>query len=81
MLFNPVRRVVNGQEDGQAGPGKIPDLQTTAEERARIAALITEVRKGRGEFLSATELAAVMPFETQRVAGVPLRQRHALYAE
>ncbi|BAV34120.1 hypothetical protein SCL_1822 [Sulfuricaulis limicola] len=81
MSFNPVRRDVNRQENGPAEPGKLPDFQTSPEERASIAALITEVRKGRGEFLSATELAAVMPFETQRVAGVPLRQRHALYAE
>jgi hypothetical protein len=32
-----------------------------------VAALIVEARKGQGEFLSAAELAAVMPFETQRV--------------
>ncbi len=75
MRFNPVRRDVNGQEDGQTGPGKLPDFQTGPEERARIAALIAEARKGRGEFLSATELAAVMPFETKRAPGVPLRQR------
>jgi len=44
-------------------------LQSLAvtEERARIAALIAEARKGEGEFLSAAELAAAMPFETQRV--------------
>lgn len=70
VLFNPTRRDVSEREDEQTEHGKIPKLQISPEERARIAALIAEVRKGQGEFLSPAELAAVMPFETQRVAGV-----------
>jgi hypothetical protein len=81
VLFNPVRRNVNGQEDGQTEPGKFPELQTSPEERARITALIAEVRKGQGEFLSKAELAAVMPFETTRTPQVMLRPRNALYSE
>lgn len=68
-LFNPLRRDVNEHEGEQTGPGTIPKLPISREERERIAALIAGVRKGRGEFLSAAQLAAVMPFETQRVAG------------
>ncbi|MDO8704267.1 MAG: GNAT family N-acetyltransferase [Sulfuricaulis sp.] len=68
VLFNPVRRDVSEREDEQTEPGNIPELQTSPEERARIAALIAEVRKGQGEFLSKAELAAVMPFETQSPA-------------
>ena len=66
VLFNPLRRDAGEREDEQTEPGKIPKLQLGQEERKRISALIAEVRKGRGEFLSAAELAAVMPFETQR---------------
>jgi Acetyltransferase (GNAT) domain len=60
MQFNPLRR----------GVGELPSLPMSSAERERIAALILEIRKGRGEFLSAGGLAAVMPFETQQVAGV-----------
>lgn len=70
VIFNPLRRDVSEREDEQTKPGTVPKLQVSREERARIAALIAEVRKGQGEFLSAAELAAVMPFETQRVPGV-----------
>ncbi|MHB8535631.1 MAG: GNAT family N-acetyltransferase [Sulfuricaulis sp.] len=74
VLFNPVRRDVSEREDEQAEPGETPKLQLNPEERARIAALIAEVRKGQGEFLSKTELAAVMPFETQRVSEVKCKR-------
>jgi hypothetical protein len=69
VLFNPLRRDVSEREGERTELGGIPRLQVSREERGRIAALIAEVRKGRGEFLSAAELAAAMPFETQRVAG------------
>ena len=81
VLFNSLRRDVGERESEQAERGKIPRLPISHEERERIAALIAEVRKGQGEFLSAAELAAVMPFETQRVPKVKLRHRNALYAE
>ena len=81
VLFNSLRRDVGERESEQAERGKIPRLPISHEERERIAALIAEVRKGQGEFLSAAELAAVMPFETQRVPEGKLRHRNALYAE
>ena len=81
VLFNSLRRDVGERESEQAERGKIPRLPISHEERERIAALIAEARKGQGEFLSAAELAAVMPFETQRVPEVKLRHRNALYAE
>jgi len=81
VLFNSLRRDVGERESEQAERGKIPRLPISHEERERIAALIAEVRKGQGEFLSAAELAALMPFETQRVPEVKLRHRNALYAK
>ena len=81
VLFNSLRRDVGERESEQAERGKIPRLPISHEERERIAALIAEARKGQGEFLSAAELAAVMPFETQRVPEGKLRHRNALYAE
>ena len=81
VLFNSLRRDVGERESEQAERGKIPRLPISHEERERIAALIAEVRKGQGEFLSAAELAAVMPFETQRVPEGKLRHRNALYAK
>ncbi|MCR4348078.1 MAG: GNAT family N-acetyltransferase [Sulfuricaulis sp.] len=74
VRFNPIRRNVNGHEDGQTEPDMIPELQISPEERARIAALIAEARKGRGEFLSKAELAAVMPFETQRIPKIKMKR-------
>ena len=65
-LFNFTRRDVCERKGGHAEPGEIPRLRISREERERIAALIAEVRKGDGEFLSAVELAAAMPFPTQR---------------
>lgn len=70
VLFNPARRDVSEREDEQMELNNIPKLEISPVERERIAALIAEVRKGQGEFLSTAELAAVMPFETQRVPGV-----------
>jgi len=81
VLYNSLRRDVGERESEQAERGKIPRLPISHEERERIAALIAEVRKGQGEFLSAAELAALMPFETQRVPEVKLRHRNALYAK
>ncbi len=68
VLFNPLRRDTSEREGEQTELDKIPKPPISHEERERIAALIAEVRKGQVEFLSATELAAVMPFETQRAA-------------
>lgn len=66
LFFNPTRRSVSEPAGEPMEPGQIPALQMSPVERERIDALITEVRKGQGEFLSAAELAAAMPFETKR---------------
>jgi hypothetical protein len=66
LLFNPMRRGA-GERDGQQHPcGATPLCRRDSEQRTRTAALVAEVRKGAGEFLSAKEFAMVMPFETQR---------------
>ena len=69
LLFNPMRRDVGDNED--VAPGKTPRLQLGGDDPIRIAALIAQIRKGAGEFLSAKELAMVMPFETRRA--IPTR--------
>lgn len=50
------------------------------QERERYATLIAQVRGGRGEFLSASALAAAMPFETQRRDNVH-PPRHASHGD
>lgn len=49
-----------------AAPDAPPGPVSGPEERARYAGLIAQARRGQGEFLSAAQLAAVLPFETQR---------------
>ncbi|MBI3544990.1 MAG: GNAT family N-acetyltransferase [Gammaproteobacteria bacterium] len=63
VLFNPTRRDVSGEEATEVD-NKI-QLEVSAEERRRIAELIHLVRQGEGEFLSAAELIAAMPFDKQ----------------
>jgi hypothetical protein len=61
-LFNAVRRTLIG---GKTGPGETREAaisQPGRDERARIAMLVAVARRGRCEFLSATDLAAAMPF-------------------
>jgi hypothetical protein len=67
-LFNAVRREIDDrtEPDGAAaawlpGPG----------ERARYASVIAHARRGSGEFLSATQLAAVLPFAAHRAEPAP----------
>ena len=76
-LFNPMRRDVSEGESEQMEPGNTPELRTSPGERKSYAALIAEVRRGQGEFLSAAELAAAMPFDTQRLP-TPERREDAL---
>lgn len=64
VLYNPLRRDVVENDDEPAHEAELPPL--SAEEHAHLAALIRKVRQGRGEFLSPSELAALMPFDTQR---------------
>jgi CelD/BcsL family acetyltransferase involved in cellulose biosynthesis len=64
VLFNPVSR---DAIELQATPGAAPRPEMTVSEKKRVAALVTQVRRGQGEFLSAAALASVMPFETHRI--------------
>lgn len=66
MFFNPTRRQVVENGDNELLNQTAPRLSLPPDERARLAALIDNVRQGRGEFLSSAQLAALMPFETQR---------------
>jgi len=60
--FNPARRGIARPAPGGAAP--LPDAQR--QERERCAGLVARVRSGHAEFLSASQLAAVLPFETRR---------------
>ena len=65
VRFNPARREVEAREsDPLHRPPRAP------EEQSRVAALIAQARAGQGEFLSGDELAAVMPIDLRRGAGV-----------
>jgi hypothetical protein len=63
VRFNRVRRALSRPEPAQ--PGALPKapLPLSADERARVDALLAQIRAGQGEFLSGAALAAVMPFE------------------
>ena len=71
VLFNPTRREVI-ENNEEAGHDALHQPQLSPQEYARIAALISQVRQGRGEFLSPAQLAALMPFETQRPTPQPV---------
>ena len=65
--FNPVRRALVSNRDSaaqhaEAGGG----LHLGALDQERTDAMVAAVRRGRGEFLSAVELAAVLPISLQR---------------
>ena len=68
VLFNPTRRdaVENNDEPAHDDTTFLP--QSPAQECPDMKALIVKVRQGEGEFLCPTELAALMPFPTQRAA-------------
>lgn len=59
LLFNPARRDADAARTDTPAP-------PTAGERLRYAGLIAQARRAPGEFLSAEQLAAAMPFETRR---------------
>ena len=65
VLFNPMHREVLEHDRELTGDTASKGLLST-EEREHIAALIVKARSGTGEFINAAELAALMPFETQR---------------
>lgn len=68
-LFNPARLELEKTEPANT---HVSLVQLAApQERERYATLIAQVRLGRGEFLSASDLAAAMPFKTQRRDNVP----------
>jgi hypothetical protein len=56
LRFNPTRRAVSERGPESAGP-------CTPEELERIGMLIAEVRREQGEFVSASEFAALLPFK------------------
>ena len=64
-LFNPVRRDVSENIGEQAAPGDNLKPQRSSAERQRIAGLITDIRRGQAEYLSAASLTSVMPFDTR----------------
>lgn len=66
-LFNPARRNAGR---GEATVGCAAATRSPAE-RQRISALIATARRGPGEFLSAPELRALMPFPTLVSAATP----------
>lgn len=66
-LFNPARR-----DAGAEGAGAAVD-PPTAGERARYAGLVAQARRAPGEFLSAEQLAAAMPFAARRAPPAPAR--------
>ena len=63
--FNPVRRFVAAR---QREPASTDDLRLGALDQERADAMVAAVRRGRGEFLSAAELAAVLPVAMRRPA-------------
>ncbi len=67
--FNTLRREVSERKGKETEAGKVP-VVISQEERERIDALVAEIRRGQGEFLSTAELASVMPFEIKRMPEV-----------
>jgi hypothetical protein len=61
-LFNPVRREVESRSHDEDAP----PTHVSPEERARVAALIEDIRAAPCEYLSHASLAAIMPFDTRR---------------
>lgn len=67
-LFNPIRREVIEQDPELTDEVK-PLPRLSPAEQQQINTLLAQGRRGRGEFLSSEQLAALMPFSTQRPAG------------
>jgi len=67
--FNPVRRAL-GSPGAHVAP---PTLGLAADEQARTDALVAAVRRGRGEFLDAAALLAVLPLAPPRQAAIASR--------
>lgn len=65
VLFNPARRQA---DETDPSPARAIPVDADAQEHTNAAALIAEVLRGRGEFLSATQLAALLPFVTRTAA-------------
>jgi GNAT acetyltransferase-like protein len=68
-LANPSRRARPADEPADALASRLPTASSA--ERAHYAALIAQVKHGRGEFLSALQLAAVLPFAATLPAAAP----------
>ena len=63
-LFNPMRREAIEQDPELAGALSMPQLSPA--ERNQIDSLLVQARAGQVEFLCDSEVAAIMPFSTQR---------------
>ena len=75
-LANPSRRAVATAEPADALASRTPVASSA--ERAHYAALIAQVKHGRGEFLSALQLAAALPFAATLPAAMPKVQPRSL---
>lgn len=65
VLFNPMRREVI-EQDGEPAQEATSRPRLSFTDQEKIAALLAQIRKAPGEFLSSTQLAGIMPFATQR---------------
>jgi hypothetical protein len=77
-LANPSRRAVATGKPAGALASRTPVASSA--ERAQYAALIAQVKQGRGEFLSSLQLAAALPFATTLPTAVPKVQPRRLKA-
>lgn len=68
-LVNPSRRAVVTDEPADALASRAPGASSG--EQAHYAALIAQVKQGRGEFLSSVQLAAALPFAATLPTVVP----------
>ncbi len=64
ILRNPLKYAAAAPAATLTDPESAPEFLVTPEKMHRVAALIAEVRSGPCQFLTATELAAAMPFDT-----------------
>lgn len=66
--FNPLRRRLIARRPEAAERTATDGLHLGALDQERTDAMVAAVRRGKGEFLSGAELAAVLPVEMQRPA-------------
>ena len=72
-LANPSRRAIAGDEPADPLASRPPVV--SPEEHAHCAALIAQVKRGHGEFLSSPQLVAALPFAAAIPTAAPKIQR------